>query len=381
METIVSTNNLFFDTSRGLTADSKGDNHLINLSSAGITAANGQYIRLTLDNACIPKVFSDINANNSTFRLISTHSDSVGTTATVSVDVNLTHQNVTTINALASDFATKLAAQLETEAKKSVSPLSTITSTEVVNLVPDDRTTINGTTDNIIKFRVNFKNTSNALAPHNLSNVIVQFQLDSGDSYALLGGNRINDSADATTSSITIDDSNANYIDVTCLYPAQRTTTPYIYLRTDLLNTAIETLGLAHPSENYNNDTTHSDIFARIPVDTEFCQYTASTGREFFLNIHQKHISQIRLRITDNRNRPLGRPLNSVSKTATGTGTEQSTLGNLSFSGVIRIDVIQQRQVNEMDTTKLEPPVPARFAGVLTHQGFGRDDYGRRPGF
>jgi hypothetical protein len=136
-------------------------------------------------------------------------------------------------------------------------------------------------------------------------------------------------------------------------------------------------VGLSRPEDNFANDTINSDIIGRIPVDTEFCQYDAGTGRECFVNVQQKVLGNIRFRLTDNHNHPLGRTSHSQSQTASGTGANQSTLGNLSFSMVLRVDVVQQRQVQELETPPLQSSVPARFSGVLKHQGFGVDDYGR----
>ena len=117
----------------------------------------------------------------------------------------------------------------------------------------------------------------------------------------------------------------------------------------------------------------HSDILGRVVVDREYVQYTAQTGREFFLDIHQKNMSNLRLKLTDSRNRPLVR---------SGSGTQQATLGNLEFSAVIRIDVIKKKQVNELETVRHEPSVPARFSnGVTNQQRYGKDTFGKAPGF
>lgn len=371
MENIVSTNLVFIDTSRGVTAGSKGDDHLINLSSAGITCGPGQYIRFTLDNFCMAKVFTDVNDNNNSF--------TVRADGLAALTENLSRQNFDSVRNLALDFQNKMGKTFKTMVYAGGTACDDFTAGACS---PAAGTSINGTTDNIISFELTLTNGGSSIN-HGLggTNPIIQFYSNVSDSYALLGGDRVIDESDITTSSVDIDVTNAQIIKVTCRYPAQRSTTPYIYLRTNLQNTNLESLGLAHPTEDYRNDTTTSDILGRVVVDAEWCQYTAQTGREFFMNVHQKNVSQLRLRLTDSHNRPLGRTLSSSHPlTATGSGSKQSTLGNLSFSAVLRVDVVQQRQVMELETRPYEPNFPARFSKVLTHQGFGKDNFGKAPG-
>ena len=87
---------------------------------------------------------------------------------------------------------------------------------------------------------------------------------------------------------------------------------------------------------------------------------TAQSERDFFIDIHQKQLNVLRLRLTDSKNRLLGRL--GGTNTAAGTGTEQSTLGNLSFSAVIRFDIIKRKSVHHLETEHYQPPIPARFS-------------------
>lgn len=75
--------------------------------------------------------------------------------------------------------------------------------------------------------------------------------------------------------------------------------------------------------------------------------------------------------LTDNRGRRL-------PQAAPG----QSTLGNLEFTAIIRIDIIKKRSVHYLETEKEERDVPARFSnGVTNFQRFGRDTFGMAPGY
>jgi hypothetical protein len=362
VENIVNSYNLFIDSSTGRDGASKGDNYHLHLGNAGIVCEAGQYIRLTLNNVTMHKTFTDINANNSQF----TVRDTPGSSTEVG---NLTSQNHTTLNSLATDFATQLGNIIKT--LKGLAGGTTITPNTIT---PSSTTTIGGDSDHIISFNLVFSN------PHGISStgdVICQMYSEHGDTYEILGGNRINSTTDTTTASITISVTNATTLAVQCLYPAQRHTTAFIYLRgTGIPNTSIESMSLSHPSEDHRTDTIDSDILARIPVDIEYCNYDAQSGREYFMNVKQKQINTLTLRLTDAKNRPLGRVFGSSSKTASGSGTDQSTLGNLSFSAVIRVDVVQQRQIKELESEPLTHKTAARFENVLMQPKFGRDAYG-----
>ena len=357
-ENIVNTYNLFVDTSRGHSADSQGDNFNLNLGHAGIVCDAGQYIRMTLNNFSMHKTFTDINETNNKFTVrVNNNAGSANGT--------LTKRNNTTLNALADDFAT----QIFTALKSAVSFGGTLTS--ATNVTPNSTTSIGGDSDHVISFLLTFSGT------HSISDAVCQFNLAEGDSYEILGGDRIEGISSISDTSIDNTANSSTTIQVTCRYPAQRQTTDFVYLRCiGIPNTSIESLGLMNPSETHRTDTTDSDILAKIPVDVEYCNYDAQSGREFFMNIRQKNVANLRLRLTDRHNRPLGRAFNSSALTASGSGTKQSTLGNLSFSAVIRVDVVQQRQIHELETTPVPERTASRFENVLSQPKFGRDSYG-----
>ena len=361
-ENIVETYNLFVDTSRGRSADSQGDNFNLNLGQANIVCDSGQYIRMTLSNFSMHKNFTDINSSNNKFKVRVTNGATLG-----SANGELTNRNNTTYNALSKDFATQLGATL-----KAAAIAAGITNANTINFVssseqPSSLTNITGDDSNIISFTLTSNN-------HGITQAICLFNEIESDSYEILGADRMN--SNDTQSGIDFTFA-TNTIVVSCRYPAQRQTTAFVYLRcTGLPNTNIETQGLNDPSERFNTDTIDSDILAKIPVDVEYCNYDAPTLRDFFINIRQKSVASLRLRLTDRHNRPLGRAYRSSSLTATGTGTKQSTLGNLSFSAVIRLDIIQQRHILELDTPSIPQTTPSRFENLLIQPKNGRNTYG-----
>ena len=92
---------------------------------------------------------------------------------------------------------------------------------------------------------------------------------------------------------------------------------------------------------------------------------------EFFVYLPQKSLSSLRLFLTDSKGRPLGRIANSTSKTAAGSGTAQSTKGNLHFSATLRLDTMQKQHPNTIRTQKEPQTIPGRFTGALLTQDFG----------
>ena len=356
-ETLVNTYNLFIDSSTGRDALSQGDNYQLHLGHAGIVCEAGQYIRLTLNNFTMNKNFTDINANNSDFTIRLNDDASNGT-------VSLTHMNHTTLNSLTNDFATNLGNAIT----NLMCPTNTFT---VQNPAPSSTAAFGGDSDHIIEFDLSFASV------HTVTNGVIQCYDQVGDAYQILGGDRIFDATDTTTASIDFSVTNNTTIHVKGFYPAQRHSTSFVYLRAlGIPNTSIETVGFANDPKNHRTDTTDSDILARIPVSVEFCNYDAQSGREYFMNVRQKQISHMSFRLTDAKNRPLGRPSHSPLKTAAGTGQKQSTAGNLNFSAVIRVDIIQQRHIKELETPPLQHKTPARFETLQAQPKFGRDAYG-----
>lgn len=363
-EQIVSSFNIFVDSDRGSTNSvSKGDDYELNLNSVGIDADKGQIIRLTVNNFSMYKTFTNVNAHNSYF-FLRTNKHPLG------LALKLPHKNHATIHNIALDFAETLRARLEVEAL-------TVTGTSVDKCVlistsvkPESTAGVAGTSDNVISFTLEFRDNGQNLVNHNLNDILVQFyekvpvfsnnvvvDKDS-DIFSLLGGNRIHDNTDTTTNSITVTQTNKT-ITFTCLYPAQRHTEQFVYLRTNLASNSLATSSLE--AGHHSRDVTavhHSNILGKFVIDTEVVQYAAGTGREYFIDLpSQRHINNVRLYLTDHH----GRLLSTF-------GTEQNTLGNLSFNLVLRCDIIQRRAPNEGFTQPVKRTAAARFSNPLLQQ-------------
>jgi len=351
MEQITSSYNLFIDSSLGHNSQSKGDDYLVNLQDAGVHAGEGEHIRMSLSNFSMAKNFTDVNDNNNAIEL-EFETNEVNGEATQTVDVELDNRNYSTVTEIAKNFAHQIGNAVKASNINSLTPTSTFLTT-----VPESVQF-----DKIITFTIT---TSGNHGMHDYGSgtgfgMKIRFKSDKSDSYMLLGGDRL--SSTDSGSSVTVEVPNQTQIKVTCLYPAQRSTTPYIYVRAPgVLNTNIETRGLRNPKDTHRSDTAHSDIVGRAVVASEeWVQFTAQTDREFFLDIHQKQFNVLRLRLTDSKNRSIGR--RNGGDTASGTGLAQATLGNLNFSAVLRFDIVKTQSVHHLESQKFVPSIPARFS-------------------
>jgi hypothetical protein len=226
---------------------------------------------------------------------------------------------------LASNFGIILGSELATHTgvNLAVPPIS--------NIKPASNTTIAGTTDNIISFDINF------VGNHGMNvNPIIQFKVEDGDIFEILGGNRIRDSADKTTPSVDCDATSVNTkVSVQCYYNAQLSSQQNVYLRTTTNTTNIQTSSF----NSGNTDTPNinmmenSRILGKVIIDDEFATFTSGTQMEYFLNLTTKSITFLDLFITDSHGR-------DIPFTTKGSNS-QATLGNRSFECIVKVDVVQ----------------------------------------
>jgi len=357
---VVSSYNIFVDSERYLAPNSRGDNIYLPLQQTPITCADNQFIRLTLQSFSMYKNFTNVNTNNDTFRytLNQDYSGSGGQTGTINKNValELTNQNYASLYDLAKEFGTKLASQLETHLNKTAT-LNT------GSIKPANTTTLAGTTNNIISFEIDI--TAHSIAQP----LVIQFKVADGDIFELLGGDRIRNSADTTTASITADTSNANKVVITCKFPAQLSTQQNIYLRTNVSNTNIQTESFdAGNSDVVGGDNVMggSRILGKIIIDNEFATFTSGTQMEYFVNLLQKQVNTLQLYLTDSH----GRSLPFLAG--------QTTLGNASFECVIKVDIVQYMSPmnNTLNSGGVQRTIPARFGTEpLKHIDYGKDNY------
>jgi hypothetical protein len=199
-----------------------------------------------------------------------------------------------------------------------------------------------------------------------LTDFNIQCKESTGDTYCILGGNRLDDNTNTTFSSLKVTiNSGAGTVRIQGYYPMQRMSDPYVYVRCGNIQNGLEMSVLSSDRGRYNSDIINSDILAKVFRDVEFISYESNTGIEYFMNLQQKKLSQLRLFLTDSKGRYLGRVSNDRSTgSASGLVTDadgktQSTLGNLFFTAVLRVDIIRVSMPQVLDTTPIPPALPA----------------------
>jgi hypothetical protein len=360
-EVLVSSRNLFIDTNRGdKSAGTRGDKYEVDLNTEAIHLDEGQFLRLTLKEFNMYKNWTNVNDNNRKFLI---HGTQNGTDFTTNVFLDA--QNYEVLTDLADNVAEKIATILDAE--------TSLTHDTITNVKPPGTAGINGTSDNIISFTINY------LSDPSFSNLKITFPETFGEAYALLGGNRAStaDNSGIDGWDVTISGISNEIITFTGYYPAQRSTTSNIYLRTSLNTKASESASLTSDIPDVQHSAVQqSNILAKIPVNSEFCQFNSNTGREYFIDINQKYLTHFRIYLTDEHNRPIARALGSSANTPNfkalsyslgSDGDNQSILGNLNFNCVLRADVLQQRKPREAFTEPYQNPTQARQNGLLVN--------------
>jgi hypothetical protein len=358
---VVNSYNIFIDTERNLSSNSNGNRIRLPLSQTPISCAENQFLRLTLQSFSMYKSWTNINSNNSTFRIQQT--ENLATAPLDDVELNLTHQNYASLFDLAKEFGNVLGAELATHTGVALA------GTPITNIKPASNTSIVGTTDNIISFDIDF------VAPHGMGvNPIIQFKVQDGDIFEILGGNRIRDFTDKITPSVDCDAlNNPTKVSVQCYYNAQLSSQQNVYLRTTTNTTNIQTSSF----NSGNTDTPNinmmenSRVLGKVIIDDEFATFTSGTQMEYFLNLTTKSLTFLDLFITDSHGR-------DIPFTKKGNGNSQATLGNRSFECIVKIDIVQYLglQNNMLQTKGIEYSVPARFGTEpLNYFEYGENSY------
>ena len=330
---VLSSTNIFIDTS---SSDFTGDDAEISLGGLTISAGDGQLLKCVLVSFAMPRVTYAVNSTNNQATLLISHAGDVHTRQIV-----MTPQNVGTPHVVAAQFASAVGAALADVAGGALAAPPVVLSPGTEYVDAQDAGT------GIMSFGIEFT------APHDITALIIQLHADQSDSYQLLGG----DAFGATTpTSLDVDvTANASRVVISGRYPMSTQTDHYVYLRSNLRSNNIETRNLSAAITTPDSQCVSSDILARIPNSFTYLHYDSEGTDQYFQYLAQKTLSNIRLRVTDHRGRPLGRPRpgNARPLTASGTGSNQSKTGNLFFSAVLRIDVIQR-----VHPTFLKTPIP-----------------------
>jgi hypothetical protein len=374
---IVNSFNIFIDTEKSsLVGDrtSQGDDVKIHFEGQTIEAKDGELIRISLLNFTMFNNTYMVNQNNGRFNLRGSDGTAFNQT------INIAYKNYLNLKDLATAFATSVAEELKTQTVAS--------SFELTSIAPASLT-MGSTDDRLLEITLTAKNGSGSTIAHGLTELHIQMPESVGDSYCLLGGLRQDDTTDADFDSLIITEeslvSGATTIKIQGYFPMQRLTDPYVYLRCNNAQNGLEMSVLSNDRGRYNADIINSDILAKVFKDVEFINYNSSTGEEYFMNLQQRKLSNLRLFLTDSKGRKLGRLSTerdlgtAAGKTTTTAGvtsfdsTEQSTLGNLYFTAVLRVDIVKIFEPAKLQSVGLKPPPnPRESQSVLTWPDYGR---------
>lgn len=385
-ERIVETYNLFLDSD-----DAKGDgqNYDFQFGNNNVqTRDKAQFIRLSLINFNMYKNWTDVNPYNAGMVLKSSG-------GTIDTPVTLDSQNY----AIQRDLVKNWADNFRTAAVTVFGGVWGATTT--TSWTPNAGTGINGTTNNICSFILTTTN------PHGLTNADVlagNFSLSAvinpsaamvnagvspgADSALLLGGDRVAD--DYLPGSYAITFPSTTTIKVSGYYPGQRSSEPNVYVR---CNPAPQIFGSPAFESPLTLDMTSElnpvAIMAEIRIDTEMVQYEPQSNRQYFVNMYQKSLSHLQVRLTDSKSRLLPTPVypNTLDyQTAGGpatAGTLQTTKGNRHFTATIRVEIVEGVSYGEtVPTGHIPHSLPARFdSNLMIQQKNGRNMYNVGPGY
>jgi hypothetical protein len=429
-QTIVNSFNLFIDTERtNICGDhsSSGDDTTIHFEGSSIIANDGELIKLTLTNFEMYNNLYSVDVNNDRF------TTSYSTTAipapvppatepvityAAAVDDRITNKNYATLGEMAIEFAKTIAKRI-TAIKPSVVRFKITIKNLFKNLAAtndDDKNTysfvsvadntfpntagavclsMSETSNRLLDIEIECRDNTDANLAHGITALAFQSYASKGDFANLFGGLRQDDEASPTFQSFKTELFNvgavASGIRVKGFFPMQRTTDPYVYLRCNLSQSGgLESATLASDtikSSSANSDLTASNILAKLKRDVEFISYDNNVGDEYFINLQQRKLSTIKLYLADSKNRPLGRRSDTdTGNKGTAAGLQkivsgarvfdnqtQSTLGNLFFTAVLRVDIIKMSDPKKLETPPLPLPLPARKAqtGVVVFESYG----------
>lgn len=380
-QSVVNTFNLFIDSENSSAighGHSKGDDVHIHMEGNSVEALDGEIIRLSLTNFTMFNNLYNIDNTNNRIRLRTKGSGDYSDNDII----RLGRKNYKTLNEIADEFASVLGTALVTAAVGAGA--STVTQFVPTGTVLPSQTAMGNTGERHFEFVLTAKNSSNAATNHNLNTdgtgVIIQCERTDGESYQILGGKRLDETSTTFQSfDVTVA---TQTVTVKGFFPMQRMSDPYVYVRCENVSNGLEMGVLDSAKGAPGPDVINSNILGKVFRDVEFISYHSQTGDEYFINLQQRRLSNLRLFLTDSKGRRLGRLPGSSSNTAAGrigstvgsfASDDQSLTGNLYFTAVVKIEVIKTRNPTSLQSTPPPFPQPARESqSVVIWPDYGR---------
>ena len=282
---VINSYNIFVDSEKSsLVGDkqSKGDDVHIHLEGHSIEAGDGEFIRISLMNFNMFNTLYNIDKNSSQFTLKGTYNS-----GSIDALLSIPRKNYANFKDIALAFANAIKTHLDVSAGGGWT----------ISAKPSDQH-VGDTSDRLLE--IDISNASNAVADFD-----IELKLDS---YIIFGGNRIDSgSSNIKSLKITRPNNDNKSFKIQGFYPMTRMADPYVYLRSSNVQNGLETSVLSNDQGHFNADIISSNILGRIFKDVEFITYNSSTGDEYFMNLQQKKLSNLKLTLTDSKGRRLGR--------------------------------------------------------------------------
>ncbi len=377
-QSVVNTFNLFIDSESSSAighGHSKGDDVHIHMEGNSVEAFDGEIIRISLTNFTMFNNLYNIDNTNNRIRVRCRNNSGDNV-------IRLARKNYKTLNEIADNFATVLGVELTTQAV--AGGASTVASFAATGSTLPSQTAMGNTGERHFEFILTAKNSGGTAVNHGLATdgtgVVIQCERSAGESYQILGGKRLDESSTSFQSfEVTVA---AQTVTVKGFFPMQRMSDPYVYVRCENVSNGLEMGVLDSAKGSPGPDVINSNILGKVFRDVEFISYHSQTGDEYFINLQQRRLSNLRLFLTDSKGRRLGRLTGSSSNTAAGrigstagsfASDDQALTGNLYFTAVVKIEVIRTRNPTGLQSQPPPFPQPARESqSVVIWPDYGR---------
>jgi hypothetical protein len=322
MTQVVKSRLLFLDSDSVVT-DGIGTDFRVSIPSGQITAGDGQFLRISLQNFSMLKNFYNINENNNTI--------AARTNATpLYKPVSIPSQDYATYF----DITKALGQALVTYFTANQAAGGTYTLDETT-LLPEEGKNSLSTTDRILFIRITctadhgMDNTATVLQTRDFDTEDTdEIKMDFSDSYEIFGTRRITDST-SNGQSFKLEFPDQRTITVQGYYPMQRFSQEDLYLHSDLAGTNFASHHFNKTSSSNTLRLGSTTLFGKMPIFNETVTYNANQTTEYFFDWYGDNLTDMRIYVRDCN----GRKIPDSNET-------QSTVGNLNFTIVLRIDTI-----------------------------------------
>lgn len=342
MTAIVKTKLLFLD-SDSVSSDGTGTKFNVQIPSGQITAGDGQFMRISLQDFSMLKNFYNINQNNNTWVVTSKNNNVESMVEAEPMDYQFYYDIIDSIGDTSPSSMVKYMNSYELNS-------ATITKWVIKDILPGTGVMSGNTTNRIMSFVLEAQDAANAPAVHGLTDgdLVIQcrnhdttnpslFQKNFSDSYEIFGARRVTDALDFTSESFRISfplpaggaAGSSTSIKIEGYYPMQRFTMEHIFLRADIAGSNFA----SHHFNKVNSSNTlrlsSTPLFAKMPIFNETVTYRSSQHQDYFFDYYDDNLTHIQLQLTDCD----GRSIPIVYES-------QTRQGNMNFTVVLRIDVL-----------------------------------------